>query len=414
MILEIFSDVLLFIINFIGRTALYWVPVVLLYVGWRVWLRYITIENISKKEWLMLEIKVPKDIYKSPAAMEVFLSNALHQTGGRSNWFQKYWQGNVYTWFSLEIVSVQGSVKFYIRTEKRWRRMIEAQLYAQFPSVEITEVGDYVEETARRMVNEPWSMFGSEFVLSKEDAYPIKTYVDYGLDKSSGGELEEDKKIDPITPFIEFLASLQAGEQLWFQILIRPSIARYKDPKHPFQKVDWKKDAERLKEELIKKHIVKGPDGKEQRNIQNMTQAEKDGLTAIERSISKVGFDVGIRGIYLAQKDAFDGTNISAMLGTFKQYNSVNLNSFKSVNATGFEYPWQDPTGSRTRRLKKNMFNAYWDRGYFETPYTDRTPFVLNSEELATIFHFPSRSTESPTFERIEAKKATPPPNLPI
>jgi hypothetical protein len=46
-------------------------------------------------------------------------------------------------------------------------------------------------------------------------------------------------------------------------------------------------------------------------------------------------------------------------------------------------------------------------------PY-QRTPFVLNTEELATIYHFPGRVAETPTFGRIEAKKGEPPSNLPI
>lgn len=368
--------------------------------------------NIADKKWILLEIKVPKDVFKSPAAMEIFLSNAIHQTSGMATWVNRWWVGNVHPTFSLEIMSNQGAVKFFIRAESRWKRIIEAQLYAQYPNVEIKESEDYVEETARDMMQEPWSIFGTEFVLKKDDPYPIKTYVDYGLDKAVGS-LEEEEKIDPITPFVEFMASLKPGEQVWFQMLVRPSISRYKDPKHPFKKVDWKDDAKRLKEDLMAQHIVKDKDGNEQRNIQNMTDAEKEALKAIERSVGKPGFDVGIRAIYLAKKDAFDGTNIGAMIGSLKQYNSINLNSFRPNNVTGFDYPWQDPTGSRARRLKKQMFNAYWDRGFFHPPYKGE-PFVLNSEELATMFHFPSRSTEAPTFERIEAKKATPPANLPV
>jgi hypothetical protein len=412
MIVEILLDVLSWIVNFLGRTALYWVPVLLLYVGWRVWLQYIQLANISNKNWILLELNIPKDIYRSPAAMEVFLSNAIHQTGGMGTWYHRYWLGNVHTWFSLEMVSDAGRVKFYIRLEEKWRRLIEAQLYAQYPNIEIKQVEDYVEETARQMTREEWSMFGGEFKLAKDDAYPIKTYIDYGLDKAVGS-LDEEQKIDPISPFVEFLASMRAGEKVWFQILVRPSIERFKDPTHPFKKKDWKDDAKRVKEELMKEHIVIEEDGKKKRNIQNMTQAEKEALTAIERSISKTGFDVGMRGIYLAQKDAFDPINITGLLGCLKQYNSVNLNGFRPTNTTGFDYPWEDPTGSRARRLKKKMFNAYWDRGLFYKPYKGDI-FVLNSEELATVFHFPSKATEAPTFERIEAKKATPPPNLPI
>lgn len=416
MILDLLNVILLFILNGLAKTALFWVPVVLLIVGWRLWIRYVNIATIESKKWTLLEIRIPKDVFRTPVAMEIFLSNAIHQTGGMGTWLKKYWDGNVHTWFSLEIISIQGSVKFFIRTENKFRRLIEAQLYAQYPTVEIIESEDYVEKTAKEMMKKPWSIWGSEFSLAKDDPYPIKTYVDYGLDKSGGGLLEEEKKIDPISPFIEFLASMKAGEQAWYQILVRPSIKRFKDPNSMFGKIDWKDDALRLKEDLMKAHIVKDENGNEKRNIQNMTQSEKDALTAIEKSVGKPGFDVGIRALYLAKEDSFDPDNINGLLGAVKQYNSVNLNSFKPSNTTDFDYPWEDPTGSRVRRLKKKIFNAYWDRGYFNHPYNvkDRKPFVLNSEELATIFHFPSRSTEAPTFERIEAKKATPPPNLPI
>jgi len=410
---DIFQEGLVVLLHFLGKTALYWVPVLLLYFGWRYWMQYIQMSHISKKDWMLLEIKVPKDVFKSPAAMEIFLSNALHQGGGMGNWFQKYWLGNVYTWFSLEIISIAGAVKFLIRAERKWQRIIEAQMYAQYPNIEIREVPDYVEETARSMMNEPWSIFGTEFCLTKADPYPIMTYTDYGLNKSEGGLLEEEKKIDPISPFIEFLASLRPGEQAWYQFLIRPSIARYDSPDHPFKKVDWKEEAKRVKKEILKDHMIKDEKGVERRNVQNMTQIEKDALTAIERSIGKPGFDVGIRAIYLAKQDAFDPVSIAGLTGAFKQYSSINLNGFKPRNATGFEYPWQDPTGRRARKMKKEIFDAYWDRGFFYTPHKGE-PFVLNSEELATVFHFPSRTTEAPTFERIEAKKASPPPNLPI
>jgi hypothetical protein len=61
------------------------------------------------------------------------------------------------------------------------------------------------------------------------------------------------------------------------------------------------------------------------------------------------------------------------------------------------------------------MVEAYRSRSYFYMNwFSGRLPFVLNTEELATIFHFPGRVAETPTFGRIEARKSEAPPNLPI
>jgi hypothetical protein len=216
---------------------------------------------------------------------------------------------------------------------------------------------------------------------------------------------------------IEYLASLGPGEHAWFQFLIRPSIERYDDPEGGIKKVDWKKIAIEEKKKILKEHeqTVVGPDGKERkfRDLINMTETEKLQLFSLERSVTKPGFDCGIRALYLAKDGKFDPISITGLTGAFKQFNSEYLNSFKVTGTTSVDYPWQDITGSKVREMKIEMFDAYRRRSYFHPPY-ERTPFVLNSEELATMFHFPSKTTESPTLERIEAKRATPPANLPI
>jgi hypothetical protein len=89
------------------------------------------------------------------------------------------------------------------------------------------------------------------------------------------------------------------------------------------------------------------------------------------------------------------------------------MNGFKPQNTTGVKYPWQDPTGRRVADMKSAMFDAYRRRMYFYPPYA-RTPFVLNTEELATVYHFPGRVAQTPTLGKIESKRAEAPVNLPI
>jgi hypothetical protein len=130
--------------------------------------------------------------------------------------------------------------------------------------------------------------------------------------------------------------------------------------------------------------------------------------------LSKLGFDCGIRAIYLGPKDKMNRFNIPGTIGVLRQYNSADMNGFKTRRRSSFLYPfWQDPYGWRTARLKAVFFDAYRRRSYFYPPYV-RTPFVLSAEELATIYHFPGRVAATPTFSKIESKRGEPPVSLPV
>lgn len=181
-----------------------WVPLFLIFFSWNLWVRYIRANFINEKETVLLEIKLPRDLQKSPKAMELFLNN-LHQTAGEGNPWDKYWKGGVRAWFSLEFVSIEGQVKFFIWTREEIKEMVETQIYAQYPNVEVSEAPDYSLNI--HYDSEKIKLWGTEFKLTKEDPYPIKTYVDYGLDKDP----KEEFKIDPISNVLEYLGSLGQG-----------------------------------------------------------------------------------------------------------------------------------------------------------------------------------------------------------
>ncbi len=97
-----------------------------------------------------------------------------------------------------------------------------------------------------------------------------------------------------------------------------------------------------------------------------------------------------------------------------KHYNSEVLNGFRPNNTTDVDFPWQDLSGKKVPRLKAEMFKAYCARGYFHVPFkSESRPLILNTEELATLYHFPS-GIETPGFTTIASRKAEPPANLPI
>src|SRR3990172_9960021 len=198
--LILISPAFLAVLNFIWKVIIFLIPVFLGILAWKLWVHYVRRNNISRMKWATLQIRVPRDVFKTPQAMEIFVTNALYQTFGTNTWVKKYWEGNVRTWFSLEIVSIEGKVYFFIRTPEFLKNLIESQIYAQYPNVEIAEVPDYTEDLAARIETEEWDMFGAEFKFNKGDVYPIKTYIDYGVDKAAN--LEENQKIDPMTPML--------------------------------------------------------------------------------------------------------------------------------------------------------------------------------------------------------------------
>lgn len=406
------NENIILVFKILYKTAFIWFPLILLPAIWSIWVTYRRAQFFAKQEYILLEVKIPRDIFKSPQAMEFFIAG-LNITVGEGNWYEKYWKGQTIPWFSLEIASIDGGLHFFIWTRKGVKNKIEANLYSQFPGIEIYQVPDYtLPVTYNPEVNKMWV---SEFELTQPDAFPIKTYIDYGLDKDP----EEEYKIDPMTPLIEFMGSLGKGQQAWVQIILKAHRALDKDPETG-KMIDkkWKKAAEEeIKKILEKTKNAKDKEGKVSEISRIPTKGEAEIIAALERSISKLGFDVGIRAIYIAEKDIFSTDNIGGMIGGITHFNSP-LNGFKPCGTLSLKYKftplmWKDRSKKALDAEKRSLLYAYKNRGYFFNEFKKKS-FVLNTEELATLWHFPGGVATTPTFSRIESKKSEAPSNLPI
>lgn len=419
-------------------------PIPLAMIFWDMWVKYVRRLFFAKQKTVLLQIRLPQIIDKSPLSMELFLTT-LYQTSGESTWYDRYWLGKTRAWFSLEMVSNGGEVNFFIWTRSAWQKHIETQLYAQFPGIEVHIAEDYAKNIDFNLEN--YNLWGCVFKLTDADPVPIKTYIDYGLDKMA----EEEQKTDPITPLLEFLGSLTPGEYAWYQILIRAhkkeSAVSFNllDPKTwAFLKFDkktnsymwnsdfnlldpfswlhrtdkWKEKAgdeiKKIREASLVEYEVAGMKQK----MPSVTAGQNDKIAAIERSVSKLGFDCGIRCIYLAEKDKYNGLNISPLNGAFRQFNAMDRNGFAPNGGMTVlkGFPWEDLSGRKTRKIKNTLMEEYATRSYFYPPHdlSEEPMFVLNTEELATIYHFPGQVAQTPTFTRIMSKKGQPPANLPI
>ncbi len=382
-------------------------PMVFTMAAINTYLTYKRVSFILNQESTVIEIKIPKNVNKPLIAMELLLES-FHQPGGEGGLIDKWRNGKTRPWFSLEMVSFEGEIRFFIWMRKEWRRHIESAVYSQYPDAEIYEVEDYVKYIPFDL--NKYIYWGCEFKLTKPDPYPIKTYVDYGLDK----ETKEEYVVDPINSILEFLASVNKGEYVWIQIMARAHKKEKKKPGTFFKKVDWKEEGEQIIKKIKKDNAPSGSMDNSENPPLNLTSWQAETLRSIERNINKHAFDIGIRSIYIADKKYFNPISISGLVGVFKQFSSENLNGFAPTGGhTAPIYPWQDIKQKKTNKISWNIYNAYRWRSYFHPPY--KSPYsVLSTEELATIFHIPGESAMAPTLPRITSRKGDAPSNLPI
>lgn len=392
------------------------VPVALFLILEKLWLYYITEKYFSSLSWVLLEIKMPKEVKKTPKSMEQIFS-ALHGTYLPPSFFAKYFKGKIVDWFSFEIVGINGSIHFYIRVLSQYRNFIESQIYAQYPDAEIIEVEDYTENFAEGLPNKDYDLWGCEFALSKPDPYPIRTYTYFEAEK-------EEQRVDPLASLIETLSNLKEGEEIWVQYLVQPTGN------------DWKDEGKEIVNEFLgrKKSVEKGvfeeiilffreildvviygkpPGGTEEKkeslgtSFFSLSSGEQEVVKAIERNISKLGFNTMIKFLYIARKDIFSSANISAVIGSFKQFNTLNLNGFRP-NVTTMPLARHFFKKKKILLKKRLLFNFYKERRWMSNF------FIFNTEELATVYHFPITTVKSPSLVKIEAKKGEPPPTLPV
>lgn len=430
-----FLTFIIYFLLFIGVLAL------IAYLWRRVketWLSFVRADFFSKQKYALLEINIPRGQTKSPLAMELFL-NCLYQPFGEGIWKDFWFKGTTKPWFSLELVSMEGKVKFYIWTREGYVSLIKTQLYAQFPDIDIKEIyqGDYKNDYVHGFEYdlEKYKFTCLEFRKKGADHLPIRTYVDYGLDKDP----KEEFKIDPITTVLEYLGSLGKGEYTWIQIGIRaPGKDRVKEaPADPLKKaefkkayklkwyqsnvnVDWTDAAKDDLKKLGKKDALSVAEAR-------LSKLEEEKLNSVERGLTKIAFDANIRAVYFANKDVFSPANSAGLMGVMRQYNTLHLNTFE-IRSPLVKRAWMDKKGIKINTDKKSIFEQYKYRSFFysgcvpedginiwlSNGYVTGKPFILTTEELATMFHFPGDTASTTNVGRVEAKKVEPPANLPV
>lgn len=389
------------------------------------WAQHVQGQYASSIKWVLLEIFPPRDSEKSPLLMESIYSGlaGIHSTPSAA----EEWIKGVYVpSFSLEMVSTEGQVHFYVRSPKNFQNLVEAHFYAQYPGVEITESEDYVYQVPHTVPNNEWDLWGTDFLLSADDLYPIKTYKYFE-------ETVTGKMIDPLAGLIEAMSKIGPGQHLWLQFIITPLHANVmkglqktidaflgkSEEKHGSLVGDLFSGIRDIFANIIKGVVGseltfssgEGKESKDEDPVEfRLTPGEKEKLKALEANIGKQMFRTRMRHIYIGRRDVFDkSTGVSAFIGAIKQFNDHNLNSFRPDDNTK-TYSYYIFKDARLRYRQRRLFRRYIKRD--SDP--QETRFMLSTEELATVFHIPDMSITSPSLTRVASKRGGAPANLPI
>ena len=370
--------ILLSIINLLLQWYV-WLPIILILV-YLTWRNYRHIDAMQSIESDLLVLEIPKANDKSELAAEQLFAS-LH--GILRDKDELRLSNGVQEHLSFEIASVNGQIRFYAWVPRALRSFVEGQIYSQYPSVQIREADeDYVAHEYEHSV-----VYSSEITLTDSEMLPIKTFQNF--------------EVDPLAGITGALAKLEStGEEVWIQILARP-IAD-----------DWHKVSDYWIRGVRKGESVMGsgfnlawlggllealwrPPEAGKGTIgapKELSERDKTRISEAEKKATKLGYQVKIRLVYLGESTVNARLRMQAIVGTFKQFNSTNLNGFKMSSAS---FKKEDLAGYRARTFADNGF-------------------ILNIEELASVFHLPHTNVETPNVVWASSKTAEPPAKLPI
>ena len=409
-----------------GATWWFFTPIIAALIFWDAWKLYLHVRFLKAIKWVVLEIRVPKNVLKTPKAMEqIFAAAHSPYSYGYRPWL-KYWEGLEEYFFVFELVGRAGETHFYLRTPEQFRNMMEAAIFGQYPDAEVVEVDDYLKEMPKMLPNEHIDVGGFEEVFGRPDWYPLRTYPSFE-------ESVEEQRLDSIASLIEAMSKMTGDQQFWFQLIIEPTGDDWvKQGEKEIDKIYGIEEKKEHKPSLLPKfdlgislgEALRGPfqhpgeaksakpaDRPVKTRIASPSIREKDLTEAIALKISKLGFKTTMRFVTIERKEEGGQAaekNLAFAHGYIRQFNTQNLNTLipDKHSRTFAVY-------GLFSKLKKQWRKRLIFESYTHFSKSHHSP-ILNIEELATLYHFPITAVSTTQLEKIESKKGAPPATLPV
>lgn len=358
----------------------------------------------------MLQIQVSKNNEKSAKVAE-YIFAALQASTVKESW-KNWFLGKKSPRFSFEIASIKHHIYFYIWCPEQYKNLLINQLYGQYPDIEINETPDYSFEINKE---ESQRCIGAEMSTTDPYIYPIKRHPQF-----------EDKTnllfLDPLSAITSSFASLEStNEKLAIQIVVSPLDNTWRErglkaaakirggfrlssPNYGvwYTNLLLHKRFRKLFNiffihpwifliGLSAKHSQGAEDHKSEVEESHQKETVEQGISG---KLSQNGFDCNIRWVYVPEKSSgehFTENKLKESAAGLYQFNLPRFNSFAIKNISN----------------KGRMFlKRFQKRSIID-------PFILNTEEVATLWHLPNNTVNTPNIQWVQSNKIEAPLNLP-
>ncbi|HBO17094.1 MAG: hypothetical protein UR69_C0002G0253 [Candidatus Moranbacteria bacterium GW2011_GWE2_35_2-] len=368
------------------------------FISFRVQINYsmnmdLEVIRVTKKNYAKGESMDNGERWKEEiGAMEQLLSTLANINRNKS-FFSGIFYDAPYISFEIANPSDSEEIFFYLAVPKKFKERVEKQIHSFFPDASIEKNPDYT-------IFSPGSFTSAAtLVLKNKHELPIKTY--------------ENMETDPLNEISNALSKLNTKEEgAALQIVLSPAGSAWresgKDIAHKMQQGQRLKD---VGSNSFLKDVSRGV-GKEMQNIVmkptgvvadsknildnekafQLTPEEQELVKSIERKSNKTGFLVNIRLLASARTQERADEILAHLENAFSQFENPEVNNFKI----------------KKRTKKKDIAYHYIFRNFNE-----ENSLILNVEEVASIFHFPISTTETPKIKWLKSGAAAPPVNIP-
>jgi len=273
---------------------------------------------------------------------------------------------------SFEIAVRAKRIGFYVWVPNYLKSYVEEQIYAQYPTVHISEVEDYAAYDPEKQYS---TKLVTELKFVGHNALPIKTFQSF--------------EVDPLAAITATLAKFTENEEAWLQLLIRPATS------------NWHRSSERYVAG------IKGGGGTSTKGLMSLlwkppeTKAETPKLSdyettrtsAAQEKAQKLAFETQLRIVYQGNTSEQQAKlQMQSIIASYKQFNSTYLNGFEAKRVI------DDPF----------LVAHYRSRAF------NKSGFICNIEEVATLYHLPHTNVETPYILWATTQTAEPPANVPV